>query len=99
MEIAQECIIMDKGRIQISQEIMDRIGNKLKSTCMNDVWLLVTSLNDGRVSGEPLLFNKSGSSHILPENQLSALKLKQGDELKLVFSEELKFIIIQKMSK
>lgn len=87
------CVAQD-GNVTIPEDITVKIGSCLKSTNMNNVMLLITSLNDDRFPGEPLSSN--GSEYCFPAEQMSALGIKSGDKVKLVFSEELGFIIMQK---
>lgn len=83
-------------KLEIPTKITDVLGSELKSTCMNDVWLLLTNLSDSRFEGEPLL--SDGTAYSLPEKQMSALEISPGDTVRLVYSEVLNVIILQKLS-
>lgn len=94
METVQ--IITQEGQIEIPKEITDILGTELKSTCINDVWLVITSMNDSTFTGEPLV--SDGAAYYLPEHQMSALGMSPGDKVLLVFNDVLGTIILKKLS-
>jgi len=95
MEWKETSIISKSGGVEVPKIITVILGSELKSTCMDDVWLLITSSNDNRFAGEPLL--SDGTTYFLPENQMSALAISPGDTVRLVFSNVLKTVILQKL--
>lgn len=94
MEVTIKAAIQD-GRVEISKQITDVLGTDLKSICMNGVWLVIAESKDKRFDGEPLQSN--GEMYTLPKSQMSALGLSQGDVVRLVFSDVLGIIILQKL--
>jgi len=87
-------IISKSGGVEVPKEVTNILGSELKSANINDVWLLIANSNDNRFAGELLPYN--GTTYFLPENQMSALAISPGDMVRLVFSDVLKTVILQK---
>ena len=83
------------GGVEIPNVVIDALGSELKSTCINDVWILISNSMDTRFPGE--LMPSCGQHYYLPENQLTALKILQWDEVKLVFSDQMKTVVLLKI--
>jgi len=94
METMSMTEITNKNGVEITVQILSVIGRELKSANINDVWLLIANSNDNRFAGELLPYN--GTTYFLPENQMSALAISPGDMVRLVFSDVLKTVILQK---
>lgn len=92
MEQVVFCSVLDDGGLKIPQSIICSIGSELQCVSINNAVILIAKAGDSRFPGELLPFD--GTVYRLPEQLMSELRISRGDNLKMIYSDNLGFIVV-----